>query len=278
MNEVEARSPFALTPWVRRLLAANAVVYLLTITVFTGGWFLQTFAFAPATALQRPWTSLTYMFVHAGFLHLAFNMLMLFFFGPAVEERMGSRSFLWYYLVCGLGGAALSFLIALVTPVAPFVGASGAVLGVALAFALEWPDAPILIFPLPVPIKAKWLVLGLAILDLVPAVLGSSDQIAHFAHLGGLIFGFLYLRGAALLRRPATPARQRRTMAPAAVAGSTDGAHRREAPRGPAAPTQPTTQAEIDRLLDKISASGIESLTPEERQALSERSRQLRGH
>ncbi len=278
MNEVEPRSPFALTPWVRRLLVANAVVYLLTITVFTGGWFLQVFAFAPTTALQQPWTFLTYMFVHAGFLHLAFNMLMLFFFGPAVEDHMGGRTFLWYYLVCGLGGAALSFLIAVFTPVAPFVGASGAVLGVALAFALMWPDAPILVFPLPVPIKAKWLVLGLAILDLAPALIGASDHVAHFAHLGGLLFGFLYLRGEALLRRPARPARQRRTMAPAAVAGSTDGARQREAPRRPAAPTHAATQAEIDRLLDKISANGIESLTPEERELLSERSRQLRGH
>jgi membrane associated rhomboid family serine protease len=277
MNEVEGRSPFALTPWVRRLLAANAVVYLLTITVFTGGWFVQTFAFSPATALAHPWTFLSYMFVHAGFLHLAFNMLMLFFFGPAVEERMGGRAFLWYYLVCGLGGAALSLLIALFTPVAPFVGASGAVLGVALAFAMAWPDAPILIFPLPVPIKAKWLVLGLAVLDLMLALVGSSDHIAHFAHLGGLLFGFLYLRGEALLRRPARPARQRRTMAPAAVAGGTDGARRREAPR-PAARTEAATPAEIDRLLDKISANGIDSLTPEERQLLSERSRQLRGH
>jgi membrane associated rhomboid family serine protease len=282
MSEVEGRSPLALTPWVRRLLAANAVVYLLTITVFTGGWFVQTFAFSPATALAQPWTFLTYMFVHAGFLHLAFNMLMLFFFGPAVEERMGGGAFLGYYVVCGLGGAALSFLIALFTPVAPFVGASGAVLGVALAFALAWPDAPILVFLLPVPIRAKWLVVGLATLDLVPALfphlLGGTDHLAHFAHLGGLLFGFLYLRGAALLKRPAKPPRQRRTMAPAAVAGSTDGARRREAPRRPAARAQAATPAEIDRLLDKISASGIDSLTPEERQLLSERSRQLRGH
>jgi rhomboid family protein len=278
MKEVEPRSPFALTPWVRRLLAANAVVYLLTITVFTGGWFQQTFGFAPSTAIRQPWTFLTYMFVHAGFLHLAFNMLMLFFFGPAVEEHMGSRSFLWYYLVCGFGGAALSFPMAPFTHVGLIVGASGAVLGVALAFALLWPDAPILVFPLPVPIKAKWLVLGLAVLDLAPVVFGASDHIAHVAHLGGLLFGFLYLRGEALLRRPAKPVRERRTMEPAAVAGSTDGARRRGAPRRPAARTHTATQADIDRLLDKISASGIDSLTPEERQLLSERSRQLRGH
>jgi hypothetical protein len=91
MSHVDTRPPFALTPWVRRLIAANAVVYLLTITVFTGAWFPQTFAFAPSAALTQPWTFLTYMFVHGGFLHLAFNMLMLFFFGPAVEDQMGGR-------------------------------------------------------------------------------------------------------------------------------------------------------------------------------------------
>jgi membrane associated rhomboid family serine protease len=279
MNEVDARPPFALTPWVRRLLAANAVVYLLTITVFTGGWLAQTLAFAPGTAAEQPWTFVTYMFVHSGFLHLAFNMLMLFFFGPAVEEHMGGRTFLWYYLLCGLGGAALSFLIALFVPVAPFVGASGAVFGVALAFALTWPDAPILVFPLPVPIRAKWLVLGLAAIDLALAVSGARDGIAHLAHLGGFVFGFLYLRATAFLARPRTATPGHRAMARAAVAGSTDSAHPREAPRRPP-PSRPhkATAADIDRVLDKISASGLHSLTPEERRLLSERSRQLRGH
>src|SRR3970282_616500 len=107
MNEMDGRSTFALTPWVRRVIAANAVVYLLTITVFTGSWFFRTFAFAPSTALAQPWTFVTYTLVHAGFLHLAFNMLMLFFFGPAVEERMGGRAFLPYYLVCGRRGVVV---------------------------------------------------------------------------------------------------------------------------------------------------------------------------
>src|SRR3972149_3564004 len=187
MNEMDGRSTFALTPWVRRVIAANAVVYLLTITVFTGSWFFRTFAFAPSTALAQPWTLVTYTLVHAGFLHLAFNMLMLFFFGPA---------FLRYYLFCGLGGAALSLAIALVAPVAPFVGASGAVFGVALAFALNWPDAPILVFPLPVPIKATWLVLGVAAIDLALAGLPARAGGAHLAHLGGLLVGVPLLRGA----------------------------------------------------------------------------------
>ena len=279
MSQMDGRSTFALTPWVRRLIAANAVVYLLTITVFTGTWFYQAFAFAPSAALTQPWTFVTYAFVHGGFLHLAFNMLMLFFFGPAVEERLGGRAFIGYYLFCGLGGAALSFAIALLAPVAPFVGASGAVLGVALAFALYWPDAPILVFPLPVPIKAKWLVLGLAVMNLTLAVLPAQDGVAHLAHLGGLLFGFLYLRGATLAARVPRSSPQRRTRARARTGQSgAEGGRWREGSRRAASRPDETIQAKIDRLLDKISATGIDSLTPEERQLLAERSRQLRQH
>jgi membrane associated rhomboid family serine protease len=260
---MESHPPFALTPWVRRLLAVNAVVYLLTITVFTSGWLFDAFAFAPSTAVTQPWTFVTYMFLHGGFLHLAFNMLMLFFFGPAVEERMGGRAFIWFYLLCGLGGAVLSFAIALFAHVAPFVGASGAIFGVALAFALNWPDAPIYVFPLPVPIKAKWLVFILAAIDLALAMSGASDGVAHLAHLGGFAVGFLYLRGEALLPRPASPAPERRTPAPALRAHNAGEAARRREPRRHANRRNAMSQADIDRLLDNISAKGIESLTPE---------------
>ena len=105
------RSPLSLTPWVRRLIIANAVVYLLTITVFTGAWFVQSFAFDPLAVAKQPWTVASYMFLHAGFLHLAFNCLALFFFGPAVEEHMGGWAFIRYYFLCGIGGAVLSFAL-----------------------------------------------------------------------------------------------------------------------------------------------------------------------
>jgi membrane associated rhomboid family serine protease len=268
-------SPFALTPWVRGLIVANAVIYLLTVTVFTGPWFADVFAFSPDAALARWWSFVTYMFLHGGFLHLAFNMLMLFFFGPAVEERMGSPAFGLYYLLCGLGGAVFSFLVSLFTPVAPFVGASAAVFGVSLAFAMHWPDAPIYVFPLPVPVKAKWLVLFLAVLNLVLAIGGADDGVAHLAHLGGFLFGFIYLKSeervvrrarAAVARprpsRPKAHARARETT-PTQVERSS-GARRR------------AIRDEVDRVLDKISATGLESLTPEERRLLDDMSRKLR--
>lgn len=273
---METRPPFQLTPWVRRLLVANAAVYLMSITVFTGPWFFETFAFSPGTATSRPWSFFSYMFLHTGVLHLAFNLLMLFLFGPAVEERMGSRAFARYFVICGLGGAVFSFVIAFFTPVAPFVGASGAVFGIALAFALHWPDAPIMIFLIPVPIPAKWLVVTLATLDLALAISGARDGVAHLAHLGGFLSGFLYLRGAGLLRPPAVPTARRRPLAPAL--SSHRGSATREENGKTASAQERSRTAEVDRLLDKISASGIDSLTEEERRLLDEISRRLRHH
>ena len=272
---MRSQSPFALTPWVRGLIVANAVVYLLTITVFTGPWLADAFAFGPTRVVTHWWTFVTYMFLHQGFLHLAFNMWMLFFFGRAVEERMGGSGFGLYYFVCGLGGAIFSFVVSLFTPVAPFVGASGAVFGVSLAFVYYWPDAPVYVFPLPMPIKAKWLVIFFATLSLFSAITGARDGIAHLAHLGGFLFGFIYLKGEERVGR-----------------GASKAIPRRRAPRPKArARTREVSQAqsersyrhrrrevhdEVDRLLDKISRSGIDSLTPEERRLLDDASRKLR--
>jgi membrane associated rhomboid family serine protease len=142
------------TPWVVRLIAANMVVLLLMRTIFISPELTSALAFSPAAALTAPWTFFTYMFVHAGLLHLLGNMFMLFVFGTPVESRMGSRAFILYYLLCGVGAAVFSLALSNITGVGPMVGASGAVLGVALAFAMYWPDAELIVFPLPVPIRA----------------------------------------------------------------------------------------------------------------------------
>ncbi len=274
-RNMRSQSPFSLTPWVRGLIIANAVIYLLRITVFTGPWFPEYFAFSPDQAARHWWTFLSYMFVHGGFLHLAFNMLMLFFFGPAVEERMGGSAFGLYYFTCGLGGAVFSFAVSALMPVTPFVGASAAVFGVSLAFAMHWPDAPIYVFPLPVPIKAKWLVIFLATINLVAAISGARDGVAHLAHLGGFLFGFIYLRSEEAVMRRARNALRRHAARPPSRARQ-----REDSPEQPQEPPPPEPSAydELDRVLDKISATGLESLTPDERRLLDDASRDLRQH
>ena len=150
-----------LTPWVGRLIIANAVVLLLLMTVFTSPALQPALRFVPGEALDQPWTFVSYMFVHAGLLHLLGNMLMLFVFGPPVEQRLGGRAFLLYYLYCGIGAAVLCWRSrASCRARVPFVGASGAVLGVGVAFALLWPDAELLVFPLPMPVRARTLIAG----------------------------------------------------------------------------------------------------------------------
>jgi len=280
---------YGVTPWVRRLLVANLLVFLLQKTVFLQ--LAAELGFAPLQALAHPWTLVTYMFLHGGVAHLAFNLLALYVFGPPVEERLGGRAFIGYYLLCGVGGAALSYLLMLVVPVRLVIGASGAILGVALAFAWYWPDEPIFIFPFPAPIPAKWLVTFAVAIDLVlawlGALVGTSDGVAHLAHLGGMGTGFLWLKaGDWRLRRA-----ERRLRG--GVSGRPGGGGRAAEPgvlvhpaareaRGSDAGAKPRganrdrVQAEIDRVLDKISARGLGSLTPAERKFLAEMSRKMR--
>ncbi len=263
---------YRITPWVARLIIANAVVLLLLMTLLTSREVFQALQFSPRTALTRPWTFVTYMFVHAGLLHLLANMLMLYVFGTAVESQMGSRNFILYYLYCGVGAAVFSLLLGGIMPVGPFVGASGAVLGVAVAFAYFWPDAELIVFPIPVPIKARTLVLGLVALDVIGSRLWPNDGIAHLAHIGGALFGVFFFKVQSFSRRsPSEPARpvERVVMV---QSGSSE--PERRTPVTPMRPrrgieSDPVT-AEVDRVLDKISQRGISSLTPAERKFLDE--------
>lgn len=269
---------FGMTPWVRRLLVANLLVFVLQLTIFVGPRFLAAFGFDPLSALARPWTFFSYMFLHGGILHLAFNLLALFVFGPPVEERMGSRAFISYYLLCGVGGALLSYALALLVTVGTTVGASGAIFGVALAFAWFWPDQRIYVFPLPAPIPVRWLVAFLVGVSLLFAVLPASDGVAHLAHLGGFAAGFLYLK-VQDLRVSRAERSLRRVSEPTVLLHPA--AHAAKGRAGPPAPPPPrggrdTTQAEVDRVLDKISATGMASLTPAERRLLVEMSRRMR--
>src|ERR1700716_443156 len=186
---------YGLTTWVRRLLVANLLVFLIQNTLFaTNPNFAKAFAFTPLIAWSQPWTFITYMFLHAGMLHLAFNMLVLFVFGSSVEERMGGRMFFLFYILCGIGGAVASFPLTQAVVVTQIIGASGAVLGVAVAFAWYWPDHPVFVFPLPDPIPAKWLVTFLVRLGVVIALLGVSGGLAPPAHLGGVGASLLSLK------------------------------------------------------------------------------------
>jgi membrane associated rhomboid family serine protease len=262
---------------VRRLLAANAVVYVFAAAFVTGPWFIEAVGFTPHRAAERPWTFLTYMFAHASLLHLAVSSLMLVLFGPPVERRMGGGAFLRYYLLCGLGGPLAAFaLVFLASGVAPFVGASAAAFGVALAFALAWPEARVYLFPLPWPIPAPGLVALLATMAVVPFLLETRDGVSHLAHLGGFALGFLYLKGGQILdRRSALPDGVAPAQ-PVLVAHQSESAAATTPTDAPPRPARDEAADEMNRVLDKISRRGLSSLTAAERRFLDEVSRQLR--
>lgn len=265
-----------MTPWVKRLMIANGVVFLGQLA--TQGTLTGYLAFVPAAVLLQPWTLVTYMFAHGGFMHLFFNMLALYFFGPPLEVRWGSNEFIKYYLLCGLGGAALSYAFAFHSPI---IGASAAVYGVMLAFAVNWPDVPIYIWAV-FPVPAKYLVAVFALMSFFSMFGGGGSNIAHAAHLGGFAAGWIYLR----MNRPgrgfSAVRREVRRRGLRVVRGQPDAAAPEPPPAAAGAPRRGGATREeglldeLDRVLDKISTSGIASLTPEERRLLDEVSRRYR--
>ncbi len=160
----------------------------------------------------------TYMFMHGGFTHIFFNMFALFMFGRILEQVWGPRRFLFYYIVCGVGAGLIQELVqyihysielsaydsvnigGMIMPMAQYlnlmitVGASGAIYAILLAFGMLFPNQSLFIFPLPMPIKAKYFVIGYAALELFLGISNNaSDNVAHFAHLGGMLFGFILI-------------------------------------------------------------------------------------
>lgn len=235
-----------MTPWVTRLLLANVLVFALQML---RPELTRAFAFVPTLFFDQPWTILTYMFLHGGVSHILFNMLALYFFGPRLEVEIGSRNFLWLYFVSGFMGAALSFL----TPYAAIIGASGAVYGVMLGFAYFWPTDKIYIYAI-LPVQARTLVIVMTALSLYGGFSG-GDGVAHFAHLGGFLGGFLYLRWMRRLR--GAPSLQ--DIVPPSIRIDTSRWKniRRE-------DLHEVNRAEYDRIMEKLERNGVGSLTENE--------------
>jgi len=245
-----------MTPAVRSLIVANVAIYLLE-TVSPG--VAQALMLVPLLAVQRPWTVVSYMFVHAGLFHVGFNMLALYFFGPRVELVLGTQRFVILYLVSGLVGALASFIF---TPTAAIVGASAAVFGVMLAYASYWPNDLIYVWGI-VPIPARWFVIGMTAISLFAGFGGMQAGTAHFAHLGGFLGGWLCLKW---LQRY-SPAAKFRAAASALRYPREDIARSLERWRRiPLDALHPVNREEIERLLRK--GEGGEVLTPQERAVL----------
>lgn len=194
------------SPAVYNLLIANVVAYLATMLLNTNSIYALFALFPTESPFFHLWQPVTYMFLHGGFSHLFFNMFALWMFGRGLEAEMGTKRFLVYYFVCGIGAALVQLGIAFIDInnyetyqalynylLTPTVGASGAVFGLLLAFGMMHPNDIIMLLIPPIPIKAKWFVVIYGCIELFLIIINAQDGIAHFAHLGGMFFGWLLL-------------------------------------------------------------------------------------
>lgn len=240
-----------ITKWVGLIIIANIAVFMLQQA---HPEVANSFAFVPALLLRQPWTAITYMFLHADFGHIFFNMLTLFFFGPRVEDRLGGGRFLTLYFVSGLFGACTSMIM---SPTVGLVGASAGVYGVLFGFARLWPRAQLLIWGI-FPVQARVLVIILTAVSLFLGGVGGGN-IAHFAHLGGFVGGWLVMRLSGVRTvddrlRPVQPAR-----APAPAPGAAERWKQIRLEH-----LHPVNREEAERVLAKLETRGPSSLTADE--------------
>jgi len=213
--------------------------------------------FVPSEILTHPWSIVTYMFLHGNIQHILFNMLGLYFFGPRVEVRLGSARFVRMYFIAGISGALLSFIFA---PNSGVIGASAGIYGILMAFAYFWPRDQLLIWGI-LPVEARWLVIIYTVMSLYGGIGGSAGGVADFAHLGGFIGAYLYLRTVSTNRGM----KKFRTRAAGRVADKTLGNWQKV----DTSRIHELNRDEVNRILDKISNSGVDSLTAQEKLFLS---------
>ena len=292
----------------RNLLIINVLVFIVTVlvggTTYQGGTaytlnsqFGLYFFLAPDFHVYQLFT---YMFMHGGWDHLFFNMFALWMFGCVVERVWGAKKFLFYYISCGIGAGLFQEMAQFADYMGLFgqpiinlgttVGASGAIYAILLAFGMIFPEERIFIFPLPVPIKAKWFVIIYAGIELFSALSTTGDGVAHLAHLGGMVFGFFMIRywqkhptagygksqgeqffdnlRSAWEKRSKKSADSGRRQSSGYTTTSTD-----QRTDWDYNARKQQEQADIDRILDKIRKSGYDSLTSEEKRKLFDQSK-----
>ena len=187
-----------LTRAIKTLIIICAVVYLLQ--QLGGAGFrvslVSSFGLTPAAVVGSfaVWQLFTYIFLHGGFFHILFNMFALWMFGTELERVWGTREFVKYFFVCGVGAGVLSVLVSPGSMI-PTIGASGSIYGILLAYGLLFPNRELLLVPFMIPVKVKYYVMFLGGMAFLASLSGGGGGIAHIAHLGGMVFGYLYLRG-----------------------------------------------------------------------------------
>lgn len=293
-----------MTPAVKVILIINVVFYILAYWVTPmfsldghADWFMNFNALHPIGYPGFvPYQYITYMFMHGGWWHLFFNMWSLMIFGNAVEQQVGTKRFVWYYLLCGIGAALVNQLITWIGIINPaqLVGASGAIYGVMAAAAYFFPNAKLFIIPIPFPIKLKYLVGFYTVCEMYMGIT-SIDGVAHFAHLGGILVGLIILIIWKAQEKNRTQRGNYWTSSHTQShyekeEGSWKNLWRKRTPKMRVTNVRETNYAdheynkkktmdneEIDRILDKIRKNGYQNLTEAEKATLFNASKRMRG-
>ncbi|MCK4858115.1 MAG: rhomboid family intramembrane serine protease [candidate division Zixibacteria bacterium] len=251
----------AITPGIKWLLIVNGVVYLLQLLV--GPKLTLYFGLSPRAILNGfcIWQVVTYMFLHGGFLHILFNMFMLWMFGTDLERQWGTREFLKFYFLTGIGAGIITFLLT-ISSVGVTIGASGAIFGILVAYAMLYPNRLVYIYFL-FPVRVKYLVMFLIGFGVLAAWRGADDGIAHFAHLGGALIAYLYLKQDWRLSRLWRPLRRFTS-------------RRKSKTKLRENRKSAELMSEVDRILDRINElGGYENLSEQEKKILEKASKRL---
>lgn len=299
---------FLIPPIIKTLIIINVVVFIvqhLFLSLYNigdvslGAVFARLFYLFPVgdNSYFNIWQLLTYQFIHANVWHIFFNLFALWMFGAELETNWGSSKFLTYYLLCGIGaGLTQLFISPFFGPVGPTIGASGSVYGVLLAFGLTFPNRPIFMFPFFIPIPAKFFVLIYAGLALIMGVSSDGSNVAHFAHLGGALTGFILFKigdkiGLFTIFSKMFKKKQSyvgntggQTSNVYKMYSQPDNFKSKPEPYNPYSNNstkfifdgEEIKQSQIDEILDKISASGYQNLTDKEKKLLFELSQKLK--
>jgi membrane associated rhomboid family serine protease len=246
-----------ITHGVRNLIILNVLVYIVQQFHLLS---VQYFGLVPAFVIHKLflWQLVSYMFLHGNLMHIVMNMFVLWMFGTEIERNWSTREFYKYYFITGIGAGIFNIIFE-PGSVIPIIGASGAIYGLLLAYGLLFPNQPILIYFL-FPIKAKYFVLIFGLLTFISAF-SSNDNIAHFAHLGGMVVGYLYLRLDWRLQHFFSFTKLRRLKYPhLRVHRHTDD-------------NKDDISRKIDTILDKINSVGYQNLTEEEKELLRKASK-----
>ena len=261
---------YGLPKAVKGLLITNVVIFAASTLFRLSPYINGLFGLRPYMVNHyfMVWQFFTYMFLHGGIGHIGFNMFALWMFGTELEYNWGTRDFLKYYLVCGIGGGILVWLTSFVgfsSQIATTIGASGAIFGLLVAYGLMWPDRMIFVFGI-LPMKALHFVIIFGLLDLMQGLGRVSSGIAYFAHVGGGLTGFIYLKYGWRMHVHLQNFIRKRRFKVVQGGRKHDGNESRYT----------DFEDEVDRILDKIAHSGMDSLTDDERRILERASKRRR--